>query len=139
MTRKITLSYDSRYINTQLLQLVDDTTGNPINAFVWGVWTPIDFEKSSRDKIVTVSRRLVGRLDLLAFDSYGNPNLWWVIARANDISDPFDIEIGDQLRVPARDIVLSVLNAFTNQKSAKPTTLKQVYFDRTERARRVVS
>jgi hypothetical protein len=28
-------------------------------------------------------------LDLVSSNQYGRPDLWWVIAQANDISDPF--------------------------------------------------
>lgn len=48
-------------------------------------------------------RTIVGgeRLDSLAFEYYGNPWLWWVLARANpEVIFPDDIPVGTQLRIP---------------------------------------
>ena len=43
----------------------------------------------------------VSRLDILAHQYYKNPLLWWVIAQANGISDPFRlIESGTLVRIP---------------------------------------
>ena len=43
----------------------------------------------------------LGRLDLLAYDTYGEPLLWWVLALANGIDDPFDDAlVNTLLRVP---------------------------------------
>lgn len=42
------------------------------------------------------------RLDLIAFDFYGDPSLWWVIASANDLNgSSLFPPAGMQLRVPA--------------------------------------
>lgn len=42
------------------------------------------------------------RLDILAHLYYRNPLLWWIIAQANDISDPFEpLEIGTLIRIPS--------------------------------------
>lgn len=50
-----------------------------------------------------------GRLDLLAFDYYGNPALWWIIAEANDIVVPIkDVYAGLVLRVPDPSSVFSL-------------------------------
>lgn len=44
----------------------------------------------------------VDRLDLIAHKYYKNPLLWWVIAQANDIHDPFiALEPGTLLRIPS--------------------------------------
>lgn len=44
----------------------------------------------------------VTRLDILAHEYYKNPLLWWIIAQANDIYDPFiSLEPGTILRIPA--------------------------------------
>ena len=41
------------------------------------------------------------RMDLLANDFYGDPNLWWVIAMANDLDrDSVFPPLGFQLRIP---------------------------------------
>jgi hypothetical protein len=41
------------------------------------------------------------RLDLLAFDFYGDTSFWWVIASANSLpGDSLYVEPGMQLRIP---------------------------------------
>lgn len=42
------------------------------------------------------------RLDLIAYKHYGNALLWWVIASANNITDPLSgPRSGDVVRVPS--------------------------------------
>ena len=41
------------------------------------------------------------RLDNLASKYYGDEELWWVIALANRIIDPFSLAVGTRLRIPA--------------------------------------
>ena len=43
------------------------------------------------------------RLDLLANQFYGDPNLWWVISSANGEipKDSLNIPLGTQLRIPS--------------------------------------
>ena len=49
------------------------------------------------------------RLDLLAKKYYGNTNMWWIIAVANNLNDAnFFVEPGIQLRIP------NDLNSITN-------------------------
>ena len=49
------------------------------------------------------------RLDLLANQYYGDKNLWWAIAVANNLNDAsLSIEIGKQLRIPGN--INTVLN-----------------------------
>lgn len=52
------------------------------------------------------------RLDLIAFNSYGDTFLWWVIALTNEIINPFDKpEVGDVLYIPAYQTVFAVLSS----------------------------
>ena len=45
--------------------------------------------------------RAEDRLDLIAFDFYGDSTLWWIIAMANDIpGDSMYPPLGFQLRIP---------------------------------------
>jgi hypothetical protein len=55
---------------------------------------------SEQDNYIIVSS--TDRLDLIAFDFYGDPSLWWIIATANDLdgSSLFP-PTGMQIRVPA--------------------------------------
>lgn len=48
------------------------------------------------------------RLDLIAYQHYGTPRLWWVLALANDITNPFTAPyVGDTLRVPSVDRLIA--------------------------------
>lgn len=51
------------------------------------------------------------RLDTLAYQYYGDPDYWWVIALANRIMDPFTLPVGQQLRIPTD--VKSILDKVT--------------------------
>ena len=42
------------------------------------------------------------RLDNLASEYYGNPNLWWFIARVNNLKT-MNLEGGLQIRIPISD------------------------------------
>jgi hypothetical protein len=51
------------------------------------------------------------RLDLLAYDFYGDISLWWIIASANGLTgDSLYPEPGSQLRIPSN--VPDVLNEY---------------------------
>lgn len=53
------------------------------------------------------------RLDVLAYDYYGDSTLYWIIAVANNIpGDSLIPEPGSQIRIP-RDIQ-SIINDYTN-------------------------
>ena len=45
------------------------------------------------------------RLDQLAYRYLGDAKLWWVIAEANDIAWPLDLEPGSVLRIPSVETV----------------------------------
>lgn len=47
------------------------------------------------------------RLDLISLKYYGMVNYWWVILLANNIDDPFDIEIDTVLRIPSKSTIIS--------------------------------
>ena len=52
-------------------------------------------------KIIEVSERQKGRIDLVAYDNYGNSDFWWVILVFNKLRDPFNIPRGLSLKVPS--------------------------------------
>lgn len=63
------------------------------------------------DTFVDVDEQYVGRLDLVAYDSYGDADLWWVIALANNLDKlPVDVRLGMKLRVPNKGYVDSLLS-----------------------------
>jgi hypothetical protein len=47
------------------------------------------------------------RLDLISYRYYLTPEYWWIIAAANDILDPFALEVGTILRIPSDNIVVN--------------------------------
>jgi hypothetical protein len=59
--------------------------------------------KQSDDILYTIEVQYTHRPDLLAYDLYGNKNLWWVFAQRNIdvIKDPiYDFEEGVEIYLP---------------------------------------
>ena len=66
----------------------------------------------SDDVLITIQPQYTHRPDLLAFDLYGDKDLWWVFAQRNIeiIKDPiFDLEAGIQIHVPKGDALMRIL------------------------------
>ena len=64
---------------------------------------PRTLTADSDDQVYTVERTYAYRPDLLAFDLYGTPRLWWVFAQRNPdvIEDPiYDFAAGVTIKVP---------------------------------------
>ena len=57
-------------------------------------------EKSDSDKFHIVTKREENRLDIISNDFYGTPNYWWILAIANELIDPFIVNVGDSIRIP---------------------------------------
>lgn len=55
---------------------------------------------SVSDTYYTVPPSKENRLDIISNDHYGIVSLWWVIALASDIRDPFKVPQGTVLRIP---------------------------------------
>ena len=83
MASSLFLSDYSRYRGTPVYQ--DKASG----ALFFGPWQVIDFPPALNDSWVEINEDEGLRLDLIASTEYGNPALWWVIAQANQISNPF--------------------------------------------------
>jgi hypothetical protein len=77
------LSDYSRYRGTPVYQ--DKASGQ----LFFGPWQIIDFPPALDDKWVEINENEGLRFDLIATTEYGNAALWWVIARANAIDNPF--------------------------------------------------
>jgi hypothetical protein len=68
-----------------------------------------DIPYSNEDSYVITT--LGDRLDLIAFDFYGDTSLWWIIASANALpGDSLYLEPGLQLRIPVN--LSSILNNY---------------------------
>lgn len=115
--RTIKLKVSSPYQRTKLFQAANDSDPSKgANVFYWGVWKPITFEQTDQDLVHVVRQTDIGRLDLVAYEFYGDVNLWWVIAHANNITNQFadgrgngGMTIGMPLRIPNKSDVLSKL------------------------------
>jgi len=100
-----TIKIKTKYINDPTNKTVSK------NHYVNIVYPEI--EPLSTDKYIITSWE--DRLDLLANDYYGDPNLWWIISRANpDVSrrDSFFIPTGVQIRIPARSDISAIIQEF---------------------------
>lgn len=70
-----------------------------------------EFRGTSDYRTHVVRNTDIGRLDLLAYEYYGTPSLWWVIADANDIINQFDLTLGQALKIPSRALIERYLHA----------------------------
>lgn len=60
----------------------------------------------------TITSKDKNKLMIIAQAYYDNPLYWWIIAQANDLIDPFKTpEIGETIRVPIRDDVVTLFNS----------------------------
>tara|TARA_B100001250_G_scaffold377712_1_gene367001 strand:- start:403 stop:669 length:267 start_codon:yes stop_codon:yes gene_type:complete len=56
-------------------------------------------EIREKDSDVYVITQFGDRLDTLAYEYYGNPQLWWFIAKANKLVT-MNVPVGTSLRIP---------------------------------------
>lgn len=85
---------DYRYQNINVTKQPSTGERYYVNSVYPGI--PLSGEDSY---VITV---LGDRLDLLAFDFYGDTSFWWVIASANALpGDSLYLEPGAQIRIPA--------------------------------------
>lgn len=83
---------------------------NQINKYVsyLDFWTPVAIPATSSDILMTLDVKYKHRPDLLSYDLYGTPQLWWVFASRNPdvIKDPvFDFEPGITIYAPSSNNV----------------------------------
>lgn len=60
-----------------------------------------------------------GRPDLIANDTYGNVNLWWVIMAYNGICSFREIVEGNGLKIPTSTLVSRILSDVASRQSSK--------------------
>jgi hypothetical protein len=73
------------------------------------VMTHRKFAKSDSDASMTINKTYANRPDLLAFDLYGDADLWWVFTARNPnvLRDPiFDFLPGVQIYVPKKEVLV---------------------------------
>lgn len=76
------------------------------------VWKSISIPMLADDILFTLTKSYEYRPDLLAFDLYGQVNLWWVFAarNLNVIQDPiFDMQAGTNIYLPQLTTLKSTL------------------------------
>jgi len=84
----------------------------PIKDFYLDLWKKRNIPAQSDDQLITLEAKYDGRPDLLAFDLYGTPRLWWVFAVRNmDILiDPVeDMKAGVTIYAPAKDRIVDLI------------------------------
>ena len=85
------------------------TSQNNINL---EMFVPRTITAEEDDRSYTVERTYAYRPDLLAYDLYGTPRLWWVFAQRNpnQLQDPlFDFVTGTTIYLPQESTLKSVL------------------------------
>lgn len=55
---------------------------------------------TDQDQYIQLTQEQARRVDLLAFDSYGDPVLYWAILHANEIDLPNQLVEGMVIRIP---------------------------------------
>ena len=71
-----------------------------------------DIPQSKDDVLFTVGKEYENRPDLLAYDLYQTPSLWWVfsVRNKNVLRDPvFDMVAGVKIYVPTQATITSAL------------------------------
>lgn len=63
-------------------------------------WRNIKISLNENDRFHQVGPGEKNRIDIIAYNYYDNTTLWWVIALANNIDNPFELKVGEVLRIP---------------------------------------
>lgn len=85
-------------------RLTSRYTETPVVDFYLDTWTPVPIPATSEDVEMELTPRYHERPDLLAYDLYGSPRLWWVFAIRNMdvLVDPIgDFKSGTLIYTPA--------------------------------------
>ena len=70
------------------------------------LYTPRPITIEADDQSYTIERTYAYRPDLLAYDLYGTPRLWWVFAQRNpdQLEDPiYDFKPGVTIQLPKKE------------------------------------
>jgi hypothetical protein len=98
-------SFSDRYRKTVLH--IDDSVVPGRKRY--GIWKPPDINMSSFDRYAVVETDLM-RPDFIAWKTYGDVSLWWVIMHVNSIANPFtDLIVGEVLKIPKIEFVTAAL------------------------------
>ena len=53
------------------------------------------------DQYFSVTQKYIDRIDLVSHKFYNESKLWWVIAKANNLTNPNELPLDTILRIPA--------------------------------------
>lgn len=84
----------------------------PIKDFYLDLWKKRNIPPQSDDQLITIEPKYEGRPDLLSFDLYGTPRLWWVFAVRNMdlLIDPIeDMKAGVTIFAPTKDRIVDFI------------------------------
>ena len=77
-----------------------------------GILIPRTITAEQDDQSYTIERTYAYRPDLLAYDLYGSPRLWWVFVQRNpdQLEDPiYDFKPGVTIQLPKKENLLKDL------------------------------
>ena len=77
-----------------------------------GILNPRTITAEKDDQSYTIERTYAYRPDLLAYDLYGSPRLWWVFVQRNpdQLEDPiYDFKPGVTIQLPKKETLLKDL------------------------------
>lgn len=63
------------------------------------------FVSSEGASLYRVEKRFENRLDLIAYEFFGNATLTWILIHANNITNPLSIPEGTQLIIPSLKVL----------------------------------
>lgn len=101
--RTTTITRTSRY--RKLTRLLDSDNDKYVETS-----EPVTVPKSPTDTFHIVTMKDENRLDLISWQYYGNSLLWWIIAEASDIKNPFDVPRDTVLRIPDKSNIFGLNN-----------------------------
>lgn len=108
---RLALAANSRFTKSDLFLSTSET--NPevydtsFSRFPYNGYT---FSPRRGDRYVNIDISKEHRLDILSNVYYHTPLLWWVLALANNIRDPFnEVFVGKTLRIPPLSYILSII------------------------------
>lgn len=76
------------------------------------VMVPREIPRTADDILFTITKTYEYRPDKLAYDLYGDSNLWWVFSmrNKNSITDPiWDFKVGNSIYLPKKSTLVAVL------------------------------
>jgi hypothetical protein len=76
----------------------------PIKEFYRDIWVPLEVPENANDYEYVIPPDFDERPDLLSFELYGTPDLWWIFALRNldELVDPIgDFKSGLTIMIPS--------------------------------------